>query len=64
MLQWVATCCRPDIQFATQRVQRCTKVTTGAVTAANRILAFLRGTIEQGIADSPQLEENFRNKYS
>ena len=27
-LQWIATICRPDIQFAVQRLQRVTKITT------------------------------------
>ena len=38
-LQWVATICRPDIQFAVHRVQRCTVCTRAAVNAAKRICA-------------------------
>jgi len=62
-LQWIATICRPDIQFAVQRVQRVTKVTSAVVKAAKRILAYLKGTKNRGLEYSPQIEEQFRKQY-
>ena len=61
--QWVAVMARPDITFSVQRVQRCTKVTSSAVTAAKRIFAYLKGTADWGITYSPEAESDFNDTY-
>ena len=62
-LQWIATICRPDIQFAVQRLQRVTKITTAAVSAAKRICQYLKGTKSLGIEYNRKQEVAFRESY-
>ena len=63
-LQYVAVGARPDIVYAVNIVARqvndCREST---VTAAKRILAYLKGTRTLGLEYSPQLEKDFRSVY-
>eukprot|EP00392_Amoebophrya_sp_AT5.2_P003651 g3656.t1 len=63
-LQYVGHQVRPDIVFAIQRVARCQEdPTVAAVKAGKRILAYLKGTREQGLEYSPELEKRFAATY-
>ncbi len=54
-VQYIAHQTRPDIVFATQRVARGQEApTTSAVEAGKRILAYLKGTKDQGLEYSPE----------
>jgi len=64
-LLYVATMCRPDISFATQRVARHTaRPTAPVVKAAKRILEYLASTRDEGLVYTPKNEESFRALYS
>jgi hypothetical protein len=63
-LQYVAGLCRPDTSFAVGKVaQYVSQPTRGVVSDAKRILAYLKGTKQQGISYSPEEERNFMEVY-
>ena len=64
-LQYIAQIARPDISFAVQRVAcQTTKCTGQTVRDSKRILAYLKGTLDEGLEYSPKSEANFRSVYS
>jgi hypothetical protein len=64
-LLYVAVMARPDISYAVQRVARCVcSPTENAIKCGKRILAYLKGTMSQGIHYSPVNERNFRSVYT
>jgi hypothetical protein len=63
-LQYVAGLCRPDTSFACGKVaQGVSAPTQGVVSDAKRILAYLKGTKQQGISYSPEEERKFMEVY-
>jgi len=62
-LLYIASSCRPDIAFATQRVARfVSKPTKQVIAEAKRILRYLRGTPETGLHYSPEREATFHEE--
>ena len=65
VLQYIATMVRCDITYAVQRVARSmTPCHESTVTAAKRILQYLKGTKSIGLEYSPKLEREFRSVYA
>ena len=63
-LLYISSVGRPDISYSVQRVARCiTKCTTSVVKAGKRILSYLKGTFDEGIEYSPEIEADFKNVY-
>ena len=63
-LQYIATQCRPDTTFATQRVARAqTSQTEAAVKAGKRVVSYLMGTKDRGLEYSPEIEKAFRSEF-
>ncbi len=64
-LLYLSTTCRPDIAFATQKLAtRVESPTDNDVKNGKRILAYLKGTKDQGLVYSKENEENFRTLYT
>ncbi len=64
-LQWLATCCRPDLVLPTQLLASvtCKPVTKTIIAACKRVLRYLNTTLKQKISYSPQNEQNFKECY-
>jgi hypothetical protein len=64
-LQWAATVCRPDIQQPTSVLSRYggKPVTKSRVTAAKKVLRYLKGTAREGLYYSPNAERSFNEIY-
>ena len=60
-LLYIATICRPDVMFATNRVARAMKSPhASCITAAKRVLLYLKGTSQVGLEYSSKNELRFR----
>ena len=65
VLLYVATVCRPDIMYAVTRVARMvTKPHAACISAAKRVLAYLKGTAKVGLEYSHKNELRFRLLYA
>eukprot|EP00396_MALV-II-16_sp_LP-1_P000411 gene411-344_t len=61
---YLATCRRPDIACAVQKVSRCLVSPTDEVTTAcRRLLRYLRGTVSDGVVYTKERERNFYSKH-
>eukprot|EP00396_MALV-II-16_sp_LP-1_P000281 gene281-305_t len=57
---YVMCCSRPDIALAVQRIARClVGPQLGALHACRRLLKYLRGSVDRGVAYTPQAESAF-----
>lgn len=64
-LQYFACLFRPDSAYSVNRIARhVTEPTDACVSAAKRILQYLKGTIDQGAVYTPESERAFKETYS
>ena len=64
-LQWAATVARPDVSQPVSALSRYSgkMVTKARVTAAKKVLRYLKGTAEDGLFYSPDSEKEFQKTY-
>ena len=64
-LQWLVTCCRPDIAHSTGMLSHaCARPVAKAMqNCCHKVLSYLKGTADWGIEYSPDIEREFNEEF-